>query len=176
MKPKYGCNAKLLFTDTDSLCYEIKTGDIYQDMLQDIDLFDTSEYGQNHPLYSLANKKVIGKMKDETHGIPIQEFIGWRPKMYSILFTENDKLVEKKTAKGIKKSVTKRKLRHANYKECLFEKRQTMVNMNQIRSERHEIYSIKLNKIGLSPYDDKRYILNNRMSTLAYGDYKTITA
>ena len=176
MKPKYGCNAKLLFTDTDSLCYEIKTGDIYQDMLQDIDLFDTSEYGQNHPLYSLANKKVIGKMKDETHGIPIQEFIGLRPKMYSILFTENDKLVEKKTAKGIKKSVTKRKLRHANYKECLFEKRQTMVNMNQIRSERHEIYSIKLNKIGLSPYDDKRYILNNRMSTLAYGDYKTITA
>ena len=176
MKPKYVCNAKLLFTDTDSLCYEIKTGDIYQDMLQDIDLFDTSEYGQNHPLYSLANKKVLGKMKDETHGVPIQEFIGLRPKMYSILYTENDKLVEKKTAKGIKKSVTKRKLRHANYKDCLFEKRQTMANMNQIRSERHEIYSIKLNKIGLSPYDDKRYILNDGMSTLAYGHYKTITA
>ena len=107
MKPKYGYNAKLLFTDTDSLCYEIKTDDIYQDMLQDINLFDTSEYGQSHPLYNLANKKVLGKMKDETHGIPIQEFVGLRPKMYSILYTENDKLVEKKTAKGIKKSVTK---------------------------------------------------------------------
>ena len=107
MKPKYGCNAKLLFTDTDSLCYEIKTDDIYQDMLQDINLFDTSEYGQSHPLYNLANKKVLGKMKDETHGIPIQEFVGLRPKMYSILYTENNKLVEKKTAKGIKKSVTK---------------------------------------------------------------------
>ena len=176
MKPKYGCSAKLLFTDTDSLCYEIKTDDIYQDMLQDIDLFDTTEYGQNHPLYSLTNKKVLGKMKDETHGIPIQEFIRLRPKMYSILYTENDKLVEKKTAKGIKKSVTKRKLRHANYKECLFEKRQTMASMNQIRSERHEIYSIKLNKIGLSPYDDKRYILNDGMNTLAYGHYETITA
>ena len=44
--------------------------------------------------------------------------------------------------------------------------------MNQIRSERHEIYSIKLNKIGLSPYDDKRYILNDGMNTLAYGHYK----
>jgi hypothetical protein len=47
-------------------------------------------------------------MKDETHGITIQEFVGLRPKMYSILYTENSKLVEKKTAKGIKKSVTKK--------------------------------------------------------------------
>ena len=177
MKPKYGCNAKLLFTDTDSLCfYEITTDNVYQDMLEDKELFDTSEYAQDHSLYSLANKKVLGKMKDETHGIPIQEFVGLRPKMYSILYTENDKLVEKKTAKGIKKSVTKRKIRHASYKECLFEKRQTIASMNQIRSERHEIYSIKLNKIGLSPYDDKRYILNDGMSTLAYGHYKTIIA
>ena len=145
-------------------------------MMQDINLFDTSEYAQSHPLYNLANKKVLGKMKDETHGIPIQEFVGLRPKMHSILYTENDTLVKKKSAKGIKKSVTKRKLRHANYKECLFEKRQTMTNMNQIRSERHEIYSIKLSKIGLSPYDDKRYILNDGMNTLAYGHYETITA
>ena len=164
MKPKYDCHAKLLFTDTDN--------DVYQDMLQDIDLFDTSEYAQDHPLYILTNKKVLGKMKDETHGIPIQEFVGLRPKMYSILYTENDKPVEKKTAKGIKKSVTKQKLRHASYKECLLEKKQTIASMNQIRSESHEIYSIKLNKIGLSPYDDKRYILNNGMNTLAYGHFK----
>ena len=146
---------------------------VYHDMLEDKELFDTSEYAQNHPLYSLTNKKVLDKMKDETHGIPIQEFVGLRPKMYSILYTENNKQVEKKTAKGIKKSVTKRKLRHAGYRECLFEKRQTMASMNQIRSESHEIYSIKLNKIGLSPYDDKRYILNDGMNTLAYGHYKT---
>ncbi len=111
-------------------------------------------------------------MKDETHGIPIQEFVGLRPKMYSILYTENDKQVEKKTAKGIKKSVTKRKLRHASCKECLLEKKQTMASMNQIRSESHEIYSIKLNKIGLSPYDDKRYILNDGMNMLTYGHNK----
>ena len=46
--------------------------------------------------------------------------------------------------------------------------------MNHFRSERHEIYSIKLNKIELSPYDEKRYILNDGMSTFAYGHYKTI--
>ena len=49
-----------------------------------------------------------------------------------------------------------------------------MTSMNQIRGERHEIYSIKLNKIGLSPYDDKRYILDDGMNTFAYGHDETI--
>jgi hypothetical protein len=158
VKQNYGANAKLLFTDTHSLWYEVKTHDIYKDMLEDAELFDTSENAQEHPLHSIRNKKVLGKMKDETHGIPIQEFIGLRPKMYSILYTENNKLVEKKTAKGVKKSVTKKHIRHDNYKTCLFNKKQTRGSMNQIRSYGHENYSIKLNTIALSPYDDKRFI------------------
>ena len=105
-------------------------------------------------------------MKDETHGVPIQEFVGLRPKMYSILYTENSKLVEKKTAKGIKKSVTKKKVRHDNYKTCLFDKKRTKASMNQIRIHDHKVYSIKLNKIALSPYDDKRYILEDGDNTL----------
>ncbi|CAB4017998.1 Hypothetical predicted protein [Paramuricea clavata] len=92
--------------------------------------------------------------------------------MYSILYTENSKLVEKKTAKGIKNSVTKKKIRHDNYKTCLFDKKQTKTSMNQIRSYGHEIYSIKLNKIALSPYDDKRLILEYGVNTLAHGHYK----
>ena len=44
MKQKYASKAKLLFTDTDSLFYEVRTTDIYQDMLEDTNLFDTSEY------------------------------------------------------------------------------------------------------------------------------------
>jgi hypothetical protein len=38
--------------------------------------------------------------------------------------------------------------------------------MNQIRIHGHEVYSIKLNKIALSPYDDKRYILEDGDNTL----------
>ena len=172
MKKKYSANAKLIFSDTDSLCYEVKTRNIFQDMLEDADLFDTFEYTQNHPLHSIRNKKVLGKMKDETHGIPIQEFIVLRPKIYSILYTENNKQVEKKTAKRIKKLVTKKMIRHDNYKICLFDKKQTKASMNQIRSNGHEIYSIKLNKIALSPYDEKRFILEDGVSALAHGHYK----
>ena len=55
--PKYGSKAKFLFTDTDSLCYEIKTEDIYADMKSDIHLFDTFEYPKNHISYSEKIRK-----------------------------------------------------------------------------------------------------------------------
>ena len=112
MKSKYRHKAHLLFTDTDSLCYEVFTEDIYQDMMQDKHLFDTSEYREDHPLYSLENKKVLGKMKDETHGIPIHEFLGLKSKMYSMIYEEKGQLIEKKTAKGVKKSVIKNHTKH----------------------------------------------------------------
>ena len=76
---KYGPEkAKLLFTDTDSLTSQIKTDDLYQDMLEDQDLFDTRNYPREHPLYSSANQKVIGEFKDETGGLPIVEWVGLR--------------------------------------------------------------------------------------------------
>ena len=50
IKPKYGNNAKLLFTDTDSFLYEIQTEDFYKDISGDVNnRFDTSDYPENHP-------------------------------------------------------------------------------------------------------------------------------
>ena len=69
--------------------------------------FDFADYPRDHFLHNTANKKVLGKMKDETHGVPIEEFIGLRPKMYSLLNMEKDKPVEKKVAEGIAKHITK---------------------------------------------------------------------
>ena len=63
IKRKYDAN--LLFTDTDSLIYEIKTEDVYKDFYEDKNLFDVSDYPQNSKFFGPANKKVIGKMKDE---------------------------------------------------------------------------------------------------------------
>ena len=76
VKPLYGENAKLLFTDTDSLMYEIATEDVYKDLYERKELFDNSDYPEDSPYYFKENKKVIGKMKDETAGIPVVEFIG----------------------------------------------------------------------------------------------------
>lgn len=94
--------AKLLFRDTDSLTYQVTKPDLYQDMESDLDLYDTSNYPREHPLYSAVNKKKIGKFKDETGGLPIVEWVGLRSKVYSMKLDDGK---EKKTGKGIKKCV-----------------------------------------------------------------------
>ena len=76
IKRKYNNRAKLLFINTDSLTYEIRAEDIYKDFWNDKDMFDNSDYLESSPYYCNANKKVIGKFKDEACGILITEFIG----------------------------------------------------------------------------------------------------
>ena len=170
MMRKYGPEkAKLLFTDTDSLTYQVTTPDLYQDMLEDQDLFDTSNYPREHPLYSVVNKKKIGKFKDETGGLPIIEFIGLRPKMYSFK-TEDRK--EKKTGKGIKKSVLKKEVRHQDFKDCLFKCKEYQNAMMGFRSQRHGLFTIKQTKKSLSPFDDKRSIREDGYTTRAHGHWR----
>jgi hypothetical protein len=171
--PKYQENATLLFTDTDSLCYHIKTDDMYKDMKEDKHLFDMSGYNMDgFRSCDNTNKKVIGKFKDETDGVPIVEFCGLRSKMYSIKL-ENDK--EKKTGKGIKKSALKKKINHENYKKCLFgsiEEQRQLVSFNNMRSINHEIYGFKFTRIGLSCSNDKQYLLDDGITSYSYGHYK----
>lgn len=64
VKKNYGKKAKLLFTDTDSLCYEIETNDVYKDFWKHKNRFDFSDYPEESPYHDKTNKKVIGKMKD----------------------------------------------------------------------------------------------------------------
>ena len=71
IKTKYGDKEKLLFSDTDSLAYEIKTKDFYKDINSDIEKrYDTSDYPTNHPseIKTGLNSKVLGMFKDEAGG------------------------------------------------------------------------------------------------------------
>ena len=168
IKEKYGNKAKLLFTDTDSLTYEIETDDVYRDFWNDKDRFDNSEYPESSPYFDKTNKKVIGKFKDEACSIPITEFIGLRSKMYSYI-KDNNK--GGKTAKGIKKNIINNNIKHTDYKNVLLENRQIQHTMKTIRSSKHQLGSYEINKISLSCFDDKRYILTNGIESLAYGHY-----
>ena len=169
VKPKWGDKAKLLFTDTDSLCYEIETDDVYKDISENVsEWFDTSNYDKNHPsgIPTGKNKKVIGLFKDECGGVPITEFVGLKPKSYS--FETSDGKVEKK-CKGVKKYVVKKHNTHKDYKEALFSGTPQYRTMNTIRSRGHEVGSEKINKTALSADDDKRIILEDGIHTLANG-------
>ena len=75
-------NAELLFTDADSLTYEIKSEDIYKEFYWWKDLFDFSNYSKDSIFYDDTNKKVIGIMKNEYCEVIIIELIGSKSKMY----------------------------------------------------------------------------------------------
>ena len=165
---KYGSDAKLLFTDTDSLCYEITTEDFYRDMFDNKEQFDLSDM-KLEQFKNSENKKVVGKFKDETQGIPICEFIGLRSKMYSIKLNDDS---EKKTAKGIVRNVIKNHLKHENYKHILETGGRMNSSMKMIRSFDHDIYTVSVTKVSLSSYDDKRYILDDGVTSYAYGHFR----
>ena len=160
-------HAKLLFTDTDSLMYEITTDDFYKDISKDVKTkFDTSDYPPDHEsgILTGANKKVIGMFKDEVAGRQITEFVGLRPKLYSFK-VEGEKANKK--CKGIKKTVVKKGINFQDYFECLFSGKKQMRSMKIIRSENHEIYSKEVNKVALSNEDDKRILEKDKVHTLA---------
>ena len=85
--------------------------------------------------------------------------------MYSILEASG---INTKKAKGVKKNVVKKHIRHEQYKETLFEKQTFRHGMDVLRSERNRIYGQHLNKVSLSPFDSKRWIAKNGVDTLAY--------
>ena len=95
---KKNFNAKLLFTDTDSLTYEIKSENAYEEFFKWKDLLDFSNYSKDSKFFYDANKKVLGKMKDEFGGVIATEFVGLKSKIYSIKKIEGK---ESDTAKGV---------------------------------------------------------------------------
>lgn len=170
MQKKYDADKlKLAYMDTDSLLYQIKTENLYNDMTDMLEYLDTSDYPKDHPCYSIKNKKKPGTFKDEAQGKVIEKYIGLRPKMYSIQL--KGKVIKK--AKGVQNAVIKKCVDFEDYEQCLFSNISLRFPTNHIRSKIHVISSVEINKLALSPYDDKRIILDDGISTTAIG-YKTI--
>ena len=140
-------------------------------MAKDISFYDTSDYPTTHPLHSRANAKVVGKFKDELHGVAPLEFVGLRSKMYSLLLPDKK---SKRTAKGIKKSFVDKNIVHDRYRACLLDETTTRASFKTIRSFRHRLTTYNNEKSALSPFDDKRYLLGADGATLAYGHYKLL--
>ena len=169
IKEKYGDRTELLFTDTDSLTYEIETEDVYKDFWNDKDTFNNSDYPENSLYYCNANKKIIGKFKDEACGVPITEFVGLKSKIYSYI-KSNEK--GGKTAKSIKKNVIKNNMKHEDYKNVLLNSEQLHHKMKTIRSQKHQLGRYEINKVSFSCFDEKHYIHDNGISSYTYEHYK----
>lgn len=168
----YGDKCKCLYTDTDSLIYEISDEDPYEVIKRDFHMYDTSDYDPNN-IYNikLLNKKRIGIMKDEMNGRIITEFVGLRPKMYSFKINGSDAICK---AKGVKSNVVKNSITFDDYKKCLNDSINVIREQNTIRSYKHNVFSVKQKKIALSSYDDKRFLIKGTHNTLPWGHHSNL--
>ena len=124
----------LLFTDTDSLCFETEE-DFYEIMHKFHELFDLSNFPKDSEYFCNDNKNLPGKMKDEYGGTPIYEPVGTKSKMYSILDVNN---CENSVYNG-----------NAEFKDTLFNKKVIRYNMKVIKSYKHKMYASSSNETSL---------------------------
>ena len=153
-------DAKLLFTDTDSLTYEIKSEDVYDEMFKHKHLFDFSNYPKGSKFFDPTKKKVIGKMKDVSEGKIIDEFVQLKSKMHSI---KNIDSKESNTAKGVNIATE-----FNEFKDTLLNKKVVRHKMKRIQSKKHKIETCEINNISLSCFDYKRFVLDYGINRLAY--------
>ena len=101
-------------------------------------------------------------MKDGYGGKSILKFVVLKSKMYSILDESNK---ERSTSKGHSAFIE-----FQEFYDTLFKKKIFRHTMRGTKSKNNNLGTYETNKISLSCFDDKRYILKNGINTLAYGD------
>lgn len=199
MKPIFSSphRIEVVYTDTDSFIYEIKLAgkekNLYEILAEHRSHFDFSDYPPDHVCYDATNAKILGKFKDEANGQLIFEFIGLRPKLYSLKFfnelasrthiradgTKSEALEEFKTikkAKGVKRNVVDFQISTSHYEEALFHNKTLEVTQVAFQSKKQCLKTVVQRKLALSRNDDKRYILPNQIDTLPWGHYLVPTS
>ena len=153
-------DAKLLFTDTGSLTYGVKSEDVYEEFLKYKHLFDFSNYPNDSNVFDETNEKAIGKMKDKSEGKIIDEFVGLKSKMYSM---KNTDAKESNTARGVNIATE-----FKEFKDTLFDRKVVRHKMKRVQSKKHKLGTCKINKRSLSCFDGKRFVVNDGVHKLGY--------
>ena len=145
-------------------------------MAEYIDDYDFSDYPKVHHLYNTRHKKVLGKFKGELKGMTLEEFIGLRPKCYSLLFlgeVRNNQIIHTDAAEKQTAGVKKTYLRQNHYKDTLNNLSIVRVKQNANKSKQHKIGTYHQNKLALTAFDTTRWIREYGINTLAHGHYET---
>ena len=95
-----------------------------------------------------------------------KEFLALNPKVYSIIHQDKDKegqLLDKnkKTLKGVSKTVVKKEITHKDYQKVLGDNIPIKKNVTSIRSFNHQLYTFKQEKVALTSFYDKMGMVDN---------------
>jgi len=132
---------------------------------------DTSDLPPDHPCYIAERKKIPGLFSDETKSEVMTHFCALRAKSYTYKINGKEKI----RAKGIRGHVVKNHMNFNDHYRCLFGDTtlETMTENVSIRSFKHQLKTIKSNKVTYNSFDDKRIVLEDKIHTLAHGHYST---
>ena len=154
-------NFNLLYMDTDSFIIEV-IGENFDDiMLGNKEYLDLKNVSKKSVYYADENKKIPGKMKDEYGGTPILEYVGAEPKSYALIDINN---YEESVHQGHSSN-----FQSSKFKDVVNNKNVIRHPMKKITSKKLIIYTEDSNKIFLSCFDDKRYIIDDGINTLPFG-------
>ena len=123
-------------------------------------MFHFSSYSKDSKTFHSTNKKVIGKIKDEFNGVIIDGFVGLKSKIYSIKITDGK---ESNTANEVNVSTE-----FNEFKDVLLNKKIIRHRMRKFQAKNHKIVTYEIDKVSLSWFDNKRFILDDGIHTLAY--------
>ncbi|XP_053641949.2 uncharacterized protein [Cherax quadricarinatus] len=167
LKQHYGDDVRLLYTDTDSYIFSLKCKDLYTELKSEplLGYMDFSNFSPDHPLYDDSRKGEVGLLKSEMCDNHISELIALKAKMYSVKIAGRSTTVSR--ANGIPLHFMPL-LTHARYKNVLTTVDRELFTCKSISNVKGEICTVRINKRGISAFDDKRYHLDTNQS-LAYG-------
>ena len=161
---------ELIYSDTDSMVYNFKHPNIYE-WIKNKKIFDLSE-SERPDLKDNTNKKVLGKFKDEKNSLLITEFLALNPKVYSFKYQydlESLEVKNKKTLKGVSKTVVKNEIKHDDYVQVFNTDESISRKVTSIRSFNHQLFTYVQEKTALtSIYDKMKMIDSNTLIPFGY--------
>ena len=168
--PRFGRrNVSILLSDTDSFIFHIKNYTKNEIRWKLGDVMDFSNIPAANKMCNATRKNVPGFLKDETPAGDIVECIALKSKCYALRTRMNvtGEIIEEKKCKGITKPTVKR-IRINNYRSCVSSLKAVRANMTRISVKKRTIRTILQNKVCLSSFDDKRFMLNCGKHSLPY--------
>ncbi len=156
---------KILCMDTDGILYSFRDKDPRHLVHKFPQWFDTSNFDINHPCYDPTQAQELGRFKFVYSKKEILEYVGLKPKLYSIQFNNDD---GKKLAKGVPRR-SMNLIMHEDYLMTLVNHSELHHSFYNFKSRLHKITTQLQRKVAMSPFDSKRYALPNMVNTLAYG-------
>lgn len=161
IRPRFDNRITCLASDTDSVMI-LAPGRSVDDVVTKLsDIMDFSNYKQDNPLFDSSSKNSLGKIKNELPHSDITEFVGLRAKCYA-LKTADEKVESR--AKGVKRYV-KKKIAFETFKKCVSDVHEEVLPQRSIVSKNHQNMVQEQNKVSMSSFYAKRFLLCSCHST-----------